>query len=304
MSLHLHSSHFKPPTPTPPTPIPLHHEIHGSGPLLLLIPGGHGTSLLFSSLAKHLASHFRVVTYDRRGYHRSSSLPHPQPGTAIATHAADLAALIRHVRATPTEKAIVFGSSWAGYIAITLLASSPSLVSRVLVHEPVFLSVLPDKTQSSLRCQIQGMLETYKERGTAAANRLLMPALSSAGDREEFVKSDAYAGVATQPHCFGAWFETEFGEALTFRVPLDGLARADCGAKLVLLRGDDADAPVFSTSPVVRLSGLLGIPCGIVPGGHMGYVTRQKDFADALTGILEGANEKQAGAGTVVTARL
>jgi pimeloyl-ACP methyl ester carboxylesterase len=48
----------------------LYYETHGSGPLLLLIPGASGTVGGFAG-GEHLAAQYTVVAYDRRGFSRS-----------------------------------------------------------------------------------------------------------------------------------------------------------------------------------------------------------------------------------------
>ena len=49
----------------------LYEEVHGSGPLLLMVPGANGTANIFTGVTEHLAAHYTVVTYDRRGFSRS-----------------------------------------------------------------------------------------------------------------------------------------------------------------------------------------------------------------------------------------
>jgi acetyltransferase/esterase len=49
----------------------LYFEVVGSGPALLLIPGGIGNASPFQPLARALADRFTVVSYDRRGFSRS-----------------------------------------------------------------------------------------------------------------------------------------------------------------------------------------------------------------------------------------
>jgi hypothetical protein len=45
----------------------LYYEIRGSGPVLLLMPGGPADATAFRSIAGQLAPHYTVVTYDPRG---------------------------------------------------------------------------------------------------------------------------------------------------------------------------------------------------------------------------------------------
>ena len=52
---------------TSTTATDLHHEVRGSGPAVLLIPGATGDAGHFTRTAERLANEFTVITYDRRG---------------------------------------------------------------------------------------------------------------------------------------------------------------------------------------------------------------------------------------------
>lgn len=91
------------------TDIHLYYEDHGSGDPVVLI---HGYPLSGASWEKQLpvlleAGH-RVITYDRRGFGKSS---HPSTGYNYNTFAADLNTLITHLRLT---KVTLVGFSMGG----------------------------------------------------------------------------------------------------------------------------------------------------------------------------------------------
>lgn len=46
----------------------LYYEVCGSGPVLLLIGAGAADAAIFNGIATHLANHYTIVSYDRRGY--------------------------------------------------------------------------------------------------------------------------------------------------------------------------------------------------------------------------------------------
>jgi non-heme chloroperoxidase len=75
--------------------VELHYEDHGSGQPVVLI---HGYPLDGNSWERQqrelLAGGYRVITYDRRGFGRSS---HPTVGYDYDTFAADLNALLEHL---------------------------------------------------------------------------------------------------------------------------------------------------------------------------------------------------------------
>jgi pimeloyl-ACP methyl ester carboxylesterase len=49
----------------------LHHEVRGSGPVMLLISGGSADAGVYAGIAGFLAKQYTVVTYDPRGNSRS-----------------------------------------------------------------------------------------------------------------------------------------------------------------------------------------------------------------------------------------
>ncbi len=77
------------------TPIELYYEDHGSGPVVVLLHGWPVDSRSWEpQLHPLLQAGYRVVTYDRRGFGRSSR---PTTGYDFDTLAADLAAVLDHL---------------------------------------------------------------------------------------------------------------------------------------------------------------------------------------------------------------
>jgi pimeloyl-ACP methyl ester carboxylesterase len=115
----------------------LYHQVRGSGPGVLFIPGASGDSGNFERVAERLADEFTVVTYDRRGNSRSPALGAGQ-AMSIAAQADDTGALLEAVGVTP---AVVFGTSGGGNILLDLVARRPGVVRAALVHEPALIAV-------------------------------------------------------------------------------------------------------------------------------------------------------------------
>lgn len=109
-------------------------------------PVSNGTTLFYESLAPYLAPHFRVLLYDRRGYHRSRTDNRPSKEEMYITHASDVAALIRHVSSSPaecdTEPAFVFTSSASSDVATELLLNHPHLVHAIVLHGPALTPLI------------------------------------------------------------------------------------------------------------------------------------------------------------------
>jgi pimeloyl-ACP methyl ester carboxylesterase len=61
------------------------YRVLGSGPLLLILSGGHGDADTSEGLCNQLSDRYRIVTYDRRGLSRSKIETSDQNLT-LATH--------------------------------------------------------------------------------------------------------------------------------------------------------------------------------------------------------------------------
>ena len=101
----------------------LRYEVHGSGPVLLLIVGGNGDPGVFGPLANELADRYTVVSYVRRGF-SGSPLDGPVADERIATDSDDAHRLLAHLTSEPAH---VFGSSSAA----EYVASSPRAFRNV-----------------------------------------------------------------------------------------------------------------------------------------------------------------------------
>ena len=75
----------------------LYYEIHGSGPLMLMVPGSNGEADVFKMVTEHLVAHYTVVTYDRRGFSRSHLAGPQDYDRRLATDADDVRRLIEHL---------------------------------------------------------------------------------------------------------------------------------------------------------------------------------------------------------------
>jgi pimeloyl-ACP methyl ester carboxylesterase len=135
----------------------LYAEVRGSGPAVLLIPGGAEDAEGWRAVAERLTAR-TVVTYDRRGTLRSGR--DDWPGRGSTQHADDAAALLRELR---VRDVLVFGGSSGGVIAVRLAIRHPSLVRRVLVYEPGYLHSREgnDDLRTSAMVAIDAWLRTH-----------------------------------------------------------------------------------------------------------------------------------------------
>jgi pimeloyl-ACP methyl ester carboxylesterase len=106
-------------------PVPLHHEIEGDGPPLVLLHGGAGTIDDLAALRARLVAERRVISPEQRGHGRT---PFSEPFT-YAVMAADTVALLERVANEPAD---LVGWSDGAVIALFVARDRPELVRRVV----------------------------------------------------------------------------------------------------------------------------------------------------------------------------
>ncbi|MEU6817973.1 alpha/beta fold hydrolase [Streptomyces sp. NPDC046860] len=120
-------------------------DVTGTGPVLLVVPGGAGHPMGLGPLTARLARRFTVVTYDPLGLaHGRLGQPAPDQRPEDWADGADrvLAAVL-----PPGERAYVFGTSSGGIAALALAARHPERLRHVIAHEPPCALVLPDGSE-------------------------------------------------------------------------------------------------------------------------------------------------------------
>ena len=168
----------------------IHYETRGTGPLLLIIPGGPQDAGVFVDLATRLADRYTVVAYDPRG--NSRSVVDGEPGTLdLDVQGDDAAALIRALGAGP---AAVFGTSGGAQIGLNLAARYPDLVTVLVAHEPPVIMLLDDP--SAALAADQEIHDTYRREGVDAAMQRFF-ALNGLEDDEDH--GDASPAFAPTP---------------------------------------------------------------------------------------------------------
>lgn len=260
----------------------LYHEVRGSGPVLLFIPGGNGDAGPYARVAEVLADRFTTVAYDRRGFSRSPLEQPPDDATRLETDADDARRLLEHVGAAPGH---VFGSSSGAIVALALLARNPERVGAVVAHEPPSLIVLPDGGR--YQAMLDDVYEQYRREGAGPAFERFSAeagvrggALPAGGEQP----SPAMAEIALRlrPNT-EFWFEHELRQYP--RAPLDLAALQRLSGQLVLAGGAESrdHFPYFPNAELARRFGTRVVD---FPGGHVGYATHPAEFAARLREVL------------------
>lgn len=119
--------------------VKLHYMVEGSGPTLVLTGAPVGIEG-FAGLASKLSSDFTVVRHDPRGIGLSAI-----PATAslsLNDLSDDLLTIVREVAGD--EPVTLFGTSGGAVVALDLVSRFPSVVGRLVVHEPPLFGLAPD----------------------------------------------------------------------------------------------------------------------------------------------------------------
>jgi pimeloyl-ACP methyl ester carboxylesterase len=263
----------------------LHYEVRGSGPLLLLIPGGAGDAASYDGIADDLAIDYTVASYDPRGMSRSP-LDDPQAPQQVEQHAGDVFRLLELL--SPDAPARVAGCSSGAIVALHLLTTHPERIERAVAHEPPVVEVLPDAAEH--RALLARVQDTFRREG-------LMPAVAefAAGLRRPGAEEPVAAAAATElPPQAAARAERTMANMPYFLgriVPsfmayipdVDRLAALS--DRLVLAGGADSRGEL-PYRPAAFLAERSGTELIHFPGGHTGLSTHPAEFAALLRGLL------------------
>jgi pimeloyl-ACP methyl ester carboxylesterase len=106
-------------------------ERTGRGPVVILVAAALADRSGTARLARHLAEHFTVVNYDRRGRGKSTNT---QP-YAVEREVEDIEALIEESGGS----AFVFGSSSGSVLALEAASNLGPRITKLFMYEPPFI---------------------------------------------------------------------------------------------------------------------------------------------------------------------
>ncbi|MFE3446125.1 alpha/beta fold hydrolase [Nocardia sp. NPDC059180] len=260
-------------------PVPgatLHYEVRGSGPLLLMIPGGGGDAGVFDEMAEVLARRCTMVAFDPRGYSRSPQDGEPQD-RQVAVQADDAYRLLTHVT---DEPAYVFGTSAGAVVCLELLARYPDSVRTLLAHEPPCFEVLADA--ATHRTMIGEVRSLFRTDGVGPAMaRFVIGIGGTLTPPPDFSELPPHIRElrARLAENMPAMVEHEL-KAITSYQP-DFAALAASADRLTLAVGRDSGS-ALSARPAAAIADRLGLEVAEFPGDHNGIRTEANSFAEQL----------------------
>ncbi|MEV7964771.1 alpha/beta hydrolase [Sphaerisporangium sp. NPDC088356] len=255
----------------------IYYEVWGSGPTLLLIPGGSGDTTSYTRVARVLADRYTVVTYDPRGNSRSE-IREPRGERQVEEYAHDAHLLLKEIGAEP---AYIFGSSSGAQVGLDLVIRHPEQVRTLIAHEPPAVWMLPDGERWA--AFLQKVQDTYNSEGAGPAMRRfaegvgLRPQFDPQGELPPGAKELIARITANLEHFFAH-------ELRSFAEYVPDVARLR-GAPVVLAGGEESreHMPYLAGA---ALAERLGIQVVDFPGDHVGYVGSPQAFAERLHEVL------------------
>ena len=256
----------------------LHYDVNGTGPVLLLIPGGAADSSMFAGLAPLLADIRTVVTYDPRGISRST-IDDTDEQVRIETQSDDGCRILAAVGASD-EPVDVFGNSGGAITGLDLVARHPDRVRTLVAHEPPITELLSEAAQyREFRAQLRVI---YARDGVEAAmNKFIGDTGLDRGDGPP--PAEALADMMPNFDLFFGRMQDPIGE---FRPDLAALISSP--TRVVVAAGvDTAAAGQITHRTSVALAQALGSVVIDVPGDHVGFVNEPDAFAAVLREVLD-----------------
>lgn len=260
----------------------IYYEVRGSGPVLLLMPGGPADATTFRKMENDLAADFTVVTYDPRGLSHST-MHELEDARMVEVFADDAHRILKDVAGG--EKARIFASSGGAAIALELVARHPEEVETLIAHEPPSPALLADAGRT--RAAMEDVTETCNTVGLFPAMQKFMKLVGIEGG-----PPPADAGEPT-PEQLEAQAMMERNFQFFFGRYIRNLARYDpdfdalkaCGCRIVPAVGD-ASVGQLAHEGGLGLARRLGVDAAVFPGGHGGFDERPREFAARIREVL------------------
>ncbi len=260
----------------------LYYEVAGSGPVLLLIPGGAADSGDFARIIGPLSGRYTVVTFDPRGISRSR-LTEPAQDLSVDTLADDAH---RVLMATGTEPAYILGSSGGGVIGLALAECHPESVRVLVAHEPPLVTLLPPDTAG--RSSSQVIYDTYQDGGIGPAIQQFMAltGLGAPGPESELAP-ELQAAMAQRMARMQQNVEFFLAHSMlpvTTYVPDEAALRA-ASSRVVVGVGKTSGGQLAHEA-ALALAERLGATAVTFPGDHSGFFVYPEPFVHKLDEVL------------------
>lgn len=252
----------------------LYYEIQGAGPVLMLIGHPMGASG-FAAIAHLLAEDYTVVTFDPRGFARSTIDDRDQDAEP------DLLAddVRRVLEAVGDGPAHVFGSSGGAVTGLALVTRYPGHVHTLVAHEPPLALLLPEADEA--RVAMRDIYDTYRNDGTGAAwaRFFAFTGMSPPPRGDDAAPQPSDETAATSERFFGHGL-------LPIALYRPDVSALQGGPARVVVAGGTTSTGEFAQRTAAALAQRLGVSLVDFPGGHAGFASDAEGFAAVLRRTL------------------
>ncbi|MGP4008355.1 alpha/beta fold hydrolase [Streptomyces sp. 4N124] len=256
----------------------LYYDIAGSGPVLLIVPGGAGHPMGLDGMTARLAERFTVVTYDPLG------LAHGRLGLPVADQQvedwSDGAGRVLDAVLPDGQSAYVYGTSAGGVVALDLLARHPERLRHVIAHEPPSVGVLPDGARH--QAMFAEVCDRYRAAGLAAAASL-MTAMLTSSEPTEVSDVQRLSRDEELAHPMALSLRHVLRPFTSYAPDLKKLT--SLSSRLTLAAGTDSRGQLLHRTAEFLAQALRG-DFAEFPGGHLGAVQEPVLFAQRLAETL------------------
>ncbi len=264
----------------------IYYEVQGSGPVLVMIPGGPTDAGIFTGLAGCLADRYTVVAYDPRGNSRSTFDGTPEE-QQLDVHGDDAARLIE---ALGDEPAYVLGSSGGGQIGLNLAARHPERVRTLVAHEPPCVQVLPDPSEAL--AGMQEVYDTYRRQGVGPAMQKFMRLAGLGGGPQHEGAPPQFEPTPEAKEAFARidgnldYFLAHGLKPTSLYVPDVDALRA--GPVRVVVGIGESSGGQLAHRTAIALAEKLGTEPVTFPGDHAGFGSHPDNLAETLHRVFRG----------------
>jgi pimeloyl-ACP methyl ester carboxylesterase len=259
----------------------LHYDVTGSGPTLLLIPGGPADAGVFAKVVGPLAEHYTVVTYDPRGIARSA-IDGPPGDKGMEEHADDAHRLLAELGTVP---AYIVASSGGAATALELAVRHPEQVAAAIAHEPPFMSLLEDTANKG--ADPKELNEIFRTQGVGPAMGKFLSAagLAPPADAGPPPPEMAEAMARMQPTL--EYFLGHLILAVDAYTPDIEALQASSTRITVAIGEESAGQPAHDAGRA--LAAELGTDPVLFPGNHGGFADHPEEFAAKIRSVFGDA---------------
>jgi pimeloyl-ACP methyl ester carboxylesterase len=259
----------------------IYYEVRGSGPVLLMMPGGPADAGAFRRIAVHLDSDYTVVTYDPRGLSHSTLDAPVQDERIVQIFADDAHRLLAE---TGKDPAFIFASSGGAVVALELAARHPEQIRTLVPHEPPALALLPDPAHE--RATGAEIVQTFRTAGIGPAMQKFMAhtrVRSGPPPPPGEPTPEMREGMARMQRNMEFWLGHSFMAIADYEPDFDALK----GGRVRIVPGvGDESRGELAHEGGLRLAERLGTQAVVFPGAHGGFESHAPEFAVKLRDVL------------------